>query len=63
MEELRELKKYNCSFNIITVNNHLKCVLEKDGEDQLDRSYGKLRSVTWIERGEEYSAYNEKKEG
>jgi hypothetical protein len=36
-------------------------VLEKNGEDQLDRSREKLRSITQSQRGEEYSTYNKKK--
>jgi len=37
-------------------------VLEKDGEDQLDRSCEKWRSVTESQGGEEYTAYNIEKE-
>jgi hypothetical protein len=36
-------------------------VLEKDGEDQLDRSCEKWRSITQSQGGEEYPAYNKKK--
>ena len=38
-------------------------VLEKDGEDHLDRSCEKWRSVTESQGGEEYPTYNKKKEG
>jgi hypothetical protein len=34
-------------------------VLEKDGEDQLDRSCEKRSSVTQSQRGKEYPLYNE----
>ena len=37
-------------------------VLEKDGEDQLDRSCEERRSITESQGGEEYPTYN-KKEG
>jgi hypothetical protein len=37
-------------------------VLEKDGEDQLDRSCDKWKSITYSQGGEEYPAYNKKKE-
>jgi hypothetical protein len=36
-------------------------VLEKDGEDQLDRSCGERRSVTKRQGGEEYPTYSKKK--
>ena len=38
-------------------------VLEKDGEDQLDRSREKWRSVTWSQWAEEYPTRNKKTEG
>jgi hypothetical protein len=38
-------------------------VLEKDGEDQLDRLCEKLESITQSVGGEEYPAYNKKKKG
>jgi phage FluMu protein Com len=38
-------------------------VLEKDGEDQLDRSCEKCRSVTQSEWAEEYPTRNKKTEG
>ena len=38
-------------------------VLEKDAEDQLDRSCEKWGSVTYSQVGEEYHTYNKKKEG
>jgi hypothetical protein len=38
-------------------------VLEKNGEDQLDRSCEKWRSITQIQGGEEYPTYNKKKKG
>ena len=41
----------------------LKVVLKKDGEDQLDRSCEKLRSITWNQGGNGGSTYNKKKEG
>jgi hypothetical protein len=37
-------------------------VLEKDGEDQLDRSCEKLRSITKSQAGGEYPANSKKKE-
>ena len=40
-----------------------KEVVEKDGEDQLDRLCEKLRSITKSEGGEEYTPNNETKEG
>ena len=36
-------------------------VLEKDGEDQLDRSCEKRRSITYSQRREVCSTYNETK--
>jgi hypothetical protein len=38
-------------------------VLEKNEEDQLDRSCEKLRSITQSQGGEEYRTYNKKKKG
>jgi hypothetical protein len=38
-------------------------VLEKNGEDQLDRSCEKWRSITQSQGGEEYRTYNKKKKG
>ena len=38
-------------------------VLEKDGEDQLDHSCEKLRSITESLGGKEYPIYNKNKEG
>jgi hypothetical protein len=38
-------------------------VLEKNGEDQLDRSCEKLRSITQSQGWEEYPTYNKKKTG
>ena len=38
-------------------------VLEKDGEDQLDRSCEKWRSVTYSQWAEEYPTWNKKTEG
>ena len=38
-------------------------VLEKDGEDQLDRSCEKWGSTAQSQGGEKYTAYNKKKEG
>ena len=37
-------------------------VLEKDGEDQLDRSCEKL-SIAYIQRAEEYPTWNKQMEG
>ena len=37
-------------------------VLKKDGEDHLDRSCEKRRSVTKSQEGEEYPTYSKKKE-
>jgi len=37
-------------------------VLEKEGEDHLDRSYEEGRIITWSLDGEKYSPYNKKKE-
>ena len=37
-------------------------VLEKDGEDQLDRSCEKLRTITKSQGGEEYPTINQEKE-
>ena len=36
--------------------------LERDGEDQLEQSCEKLRSITWSQGGEKYSTRNKKKE-
>ena len=36
-------------------------VLEKNGEDQLDRSCEKSRQITYSQGGEEYPTYNKKK--
>jgi hypothetical protein len=38
-------------------------VLENNGEDQLDQSCEKLRSITQSQGGEEYPTYNKKKKG
>jgi hypothetical protein len=38
-------------------------VLEKNGEDQLDQSCEKWRSITQSQGGEEYPIYNKKKQG
>jgi hypothetical protein len=38
-------------------------VLEKDGEDQLDWSCEKWRSITESQRGEEYPTHSETREG
>ena len=38
-------------------------VMRKAGEDYMDRSCEKRRSITYSQRGEEYLANNEKKEG
>jgi hypothetical protein len=38
-------------------------VLEKDAEDQVDRSCEKLRRITQRQGGKEYPTYNIKKEG
>ena len=38
-------------------------VLQKDGGEKLDRTCEKWRNATWSQGGEEYSTYNEKKEG
>jgi len=38
-------------------------VLEKNGEDQLNPSCEKLRTVTKSQMGEKYHANNERKEG
>jgi hypothetical protein len=38
-------------------------VLEKNREDQLDRSCEKWRSITQSQGGEEYRTYNKKKKG
>jgi hypothetical protein len=38
-------------------------VLEKNGEDSLDWSCEKWRSITQSQRGEEYPTYNKKKNG
>jgi len=38
-------------------------VLEKDGEDQLDRSCEKSKSVTYSKEGKEYTTYNKTTEG
>jgi len=38
-------------------------MLEKDAEDQWERSYEKWKGITKSEGGEEYPTYNEKKEG
>jgi len=38
-------------------------MLEKDGEDQFDRSCEKWRSGTCSQGGEEYHIYSKKKEG
>jgi len=38
-------------------------VLEKDGEDQFDRSCEELRSVRKNQEGEEYPTHIKKKEG
>ena len=46
-----------------TVGKFSNMVLEKDGEDQLDRSCKKRSSVTRSQRGKEYPSYNEKSEG
>ena len=43
--------------------NFQNVVLEKDGEDQMDRSCEKWRSVTYSQGGEKYITYNKKKEG
>jgi len=37
-------------------------VLEKDAEDQLDRSHEKLRNITKSQVGEEYCTDNKRKE-
>ena len=37
-------------------------VLEKDGEDQLDRSYEEWRIIAQSQGREEYLTYNKKKE-
>jgi hypothetical protein len=39
----------------------LNVLLEKNGEDQLDRSCGKWRSITQSQGGEKYLTYNKKK--
>jgi hypothetical protein len=36
-------------------------VLEKNGEDQLNRSCEKVRRITWNQRGKEYHTYIKKK--
>jgi hypothetical protein len=38
-------------------------LLEKDGEDQLDRSYEKLECTAYSQVGEEYPTHRKKKEG
>jgi len=38
-------------------------MLEKDGEDQLDRTCGKLRSIAWSQGGSNFPTYNRTKEG
>jgi hypothetical protein len=40
-----------------------KVVLEKDAEDQLDRSCEKLRSITTSQGGQEYPTYDNTKNG
>jgi hypothetical protein len=37
-------------------------MLEKDGQDQLDRPYENWRSITQSQGGREYLIYNKKKE-
>ena len=37
--------------------------LEKDGEEQLDRSCEKWRRIAYSQGGEEYPTYSKKKEG
>ena len=39
-----------------------KCA-EEDGEDQLDRSCEKRRSITWSQGRKEHPTYNKTKEG
>jgi hypothetical protein len=46
-----------------TAGKFSNVVLEKDGEDQLDRSCEKRSNVTQSQRGKEYPSYNEKSEG
>ena len=41
----------------------LNVVLEKDGEDRLDRSCEKWRSITQSQGEEEFPTYNKRKEG
>jgi hypothetical protein len=41
----------------------LDVVLEKDGEDQLDRPCENWRSITQSQGGQEYPTYNKKKKG
>jgi hypothetical protein len=43
--------------------NFWNVVVEKGGEDQVERSCEKWRSITWSQGGEEYPTYNKKKEG
>jgi hypothetical protein len=38
-------------------------MLEKDGEDQLDRSCDEWGSITKSQGGQEYFTYNKKQEG
>jgi len=38
-------------------------LLQKDGEDQLDRSCEKWRSITWSQSEDEYPTWNKKTVG
>jgi len=38
-------------------------VLEKDGEDQIDRTCGISRSIAYSQGGEEYPTWHKHKEG
>jgi hypothetical protein len=62
---------YSCFLNITDTVESISEIagkfwyveLEKDGEDQLDRSCEKWSSITQSQGGEEYRTYNKKKKG
>ena len=47
----------------IRLPGRFRNVLEEDGENRLDRSCEKLRSVRKTQGGEEYHTYSKKEEG
>jgi hypothetical protein len=49
--------------NSVRIRSRQNVVLEKHGEDQLNRSCEKRRSITQSEGGEEYRTYSKKKKG